>query len=160
MTTPFTFLTRVRYGECDAQMVVFNARYGDYADLAATEFLRVVCGGLHALLQRGLDMQVAHYSIDWKTPARFDDVLGVRVRVGHVGTTSFTLQQEFFLPDAGTAVAQVKLVYVMVTNPGFAKTAVPDDLRASLLQGAPGVVMNQSGNVVRTAPSDPSNGGI
>lgn len=145
MTAPFTFLTRVRYGECDAQMVVFNARYGDYADLAATEFLRAVCGGLHALLERGLDMQVAHYSIDWKAPARFDDVLGVRVQVSHVGNTSFTLAQEFFLPATGAVVAQVKLVYVMVTNPGFAKTAVPDDLRQNLLQGAPGVVMNQSG---------------
>ncbi|MDT8990432.1 acyl-CoA thioesterase [Curvibacter sp. APW13] len=145
MANPFTFLTRVRYGECDAQMVVFNARYGDYADLAATEFLRAVCGGLHALLDRGLDMQVAHYSIDWKTPARFDDVLGVRVQASHVGNTSFTLTQEFFLPASNTPVAQVKLVYVMVTNPGFAKTAVPDDLRAALLAGAPGMVMNQSG---------------
>ncbi len=26
----FTLLLRVRYGECDAQQVVFNARYADY----------------------------------------------------------------------------------------------------------------------------------
>ena len=145
MTTPFTFLTRVRYGECDAQMVVFNARYGDYADLAATEFFRAIFGGLHALLERGLDMQVAHYSIDWKAPARFDDILGVRVHAGHIGNTSFTLHMEFFLAATGKEVAGVKLVYVMVTNPGFTKTAVPDDLRTALQRGAPGVVMNQSG---------------
>ena len=35
---PFELLLRVRYSECDAQEVVFNARYADYADLAATEF--------------------------------------------------------------------------------------------------------------------------
>ena len=28
-------LVRVRYAECDAQGVVFNARYADYADLAS-----------------------------------------------------------------------------------------------------------------------------
>jgi len=37
---PFRLLLRVRYGECDAQQVVFNARYGDYVDVAATEFYR------------------------------------------------------------------------------------------------------------------------
>jgi len=143
--SPFTFLTRVRYGECDAQMVVFNARYGDYADLAATEFFRALFGGLHALLERGLDMQVAHYSIDWKAPARFDDVLGVRVQAGHIGTTSFTLHMEFFVAGSASTIAQVKLVYVMVNNPGFTKTPIPDDVRAGLQRGAPGVVMNQSG---------------
>lgn len=147
MTLPFTFLLRVRYGECDAQMVVFNARYGDYADLAATEFLRASCGGLQALLARGLDLQVAHYSIDWKAPARFDDVLGVRVHARQVGKTSLRLGLDFYLPAGGVDVAQATLVYVMVTNPGFAKTAVPDDLRTALLQGAPGVVVDQAGIV-------------
>ena len=32
----FTLLLRVRYGECDAQEVVFNARYADYIDIAMT----------------------------------------------------------------------------------------------------------------------------
>src|SRR5262245_38413749 len=35
---PFRFLLRVRYGEVDAQKVVFNARWGDYVDLAVTEY--------------------------------------------------------------------------------------------------------------------------
>ena len=44
MSTPFTLLLRVRYGECDAQQVVFNARYGFYIDVAATEFYRALFG--------------------------------------------------------------------------------------------------------------------
>ena len=40
MTAPFRYYLRVRYQECDAQHVVFNARYGDYVDLACFEFLR------------------------------------------------------------------------------------------------------------------------
>ena len=31
-------LIRVRYGECDAQGVLFNARYMDLVDVAFTEF--------------------------------------------------------------------------------------------------------------------------
>jgi acyl-CoA thioester hydrolase len=36
---PFRYYVRVRYQDCDSQHVVFNARYGDYLDLAITEFL-------------------------------------------------------------------------------------------------------------------------
>ena len=42
MSLPFRFYFRVRYAECDAQKVVFNARYGDYVDLGFTEFLRAL----------------------------------------------------------------------------------------------------------------------
>lgn len=36
----FRYYLRVRYDECDAQKVVFNARYGAYVDLAVGEFYR------------------------------------------------------------------------------------------------------------------------
>ena len=51
----FTLLLRVRYGECDAQQVVFNPRYADYVDVAATEYFRTLFGGYDAFLDRGLD---------------------------------------------------------------------------------------------------------
>ena len=70
---PFRLLLRVRYGECDAQQVVFNARYGDYVDVAATEFYRAVFGSYQALLEQGLDSQVVRMVTDWSAPARFDD---------------------------------------------------------------------------------------
>ena len=49
MTQRFRYYLRVRYQECDAQQVVFNARYGDYIDLTCFEFLR-------AALQRPTDV--------------------------------------------------------------------------------------------------------
>ena len=54
MSEPFRFRFRVRYNECDAQLVVFNARYADYVDLAMTEFMR-------ALFQTGYDMAAKGY---------------------------------------------------------------------------------------------------
>jgi acyl-CoA thioester hydrolase len=40
MAGRFRYGLRVRYGECDAQKVVFNSRYSGYVDIAASEFLR------------------------------------------------------------------------------------------------------------------------
>ena len=60
----FTLLLRVRYAECDAQQVVFNARYADYIDVAMTEYFREVVGGFQSLLDKGLDNQVVSLHID------------------------------------------------------------------------------------------------
>jgi acyl-CoA thioester hydrolase len=75
----FTLLLRVRYGECDAQQVVFNARYADYIDIAMTEYFREAVGGFQYLLEQGLDNQVVSLHIDWHSSAKFDDVLAISV---------------------------------------------------------------------------------
>ena len=72
MNEPFRYRFRVRYNECDAQRVVFNARYADYVDLAMTEFMRALGCGYTELLARGLDNQVVRLTLDWRAPARFE----------------------------------------------------------------------------------------
>lgn len=133
----FRLLLRVRYGECDAQGIVFNARWGDYVDLAASEYARVVFGGV-----TGLDWRLVKQTIEWRAPARFDDVLDIRVRTLRVGTTSFAFATEFHRGDA--QLASVETVYVVVDPAANAKRPVPDAARAVLERGAPGVVVDQS----------------
>lgn len=97
MTDRFRYYLRVRYGECDAQKVVFNARYGDYVDLATSEFFRAVGYG-QAIASGEVDFQLVKQTVEWKAPARFDQVLEVSVSAKHLGNTSFTLAPSFALP--------------------------------------------------------------
>ena len=60
MPSPFEFRLRVRYGECDAQGVVFNARYGDYVDIAVNEYIRTLFGDYQRLLEMGYDVYQAY----------------------------------------------------------------------------------------------------
>ncbi|WP_447588959.1 acyl-CoA thioesterase [Aquipseudomonas campi] len=145
MDNPFKLLLRVRYGECDGQQVVFNARYGDYVDVAATEFYRALFGSYQSLLDRGLDSQVVRMTIDWRSPARFDDVLELLVRTTRLGTTSYTLGVDIVGRDDGRAIAQAEVTYVMVQTADYSKTPIPEDIRALLHQGAPGVRVDQAG---------------
>lgn len=140
----FEFRFRVRYSECDAQGVVFNARYADYVDLAITEYWRCIVGGYKALVARGLETQVVSLLINWKSPARFDDVICARVHSLKLGNTSLTIGVEFSVLG-GSTVASSEITYVMVDVADFSKTPIPDDLRDKLLQGAPGVIVDQSG---------------
>ena len=141
----FQYLFRVRYSECDAQNVVFNARYADYADLAATEFLRAIGMDYRDVLARGLDNQVVKLTLEWQAPARFDDVLCAEVECDHVGNSSYRLQTRFLQWPAGTPVASAEGIYVMVSTDQWTKTAVPGDIREALLSGAPGKQVSHAG---------------
>lgn len=141
---PFSLLFRVRYGECDAQQVVFNARYADYVDLASTEFMRAIGLDYKSLLARGLDTQVVSMTLNWASPARFDEVLCAQVSTSRIGTTSLTLRVNFSAPQDGREVAGAEVVYVLVNATTWNKTAVPEDIRALYQGGAVGVVVDQA----------------
>lgn len=145
MKEEFCYLLRVRYAECDAQKVVFNAKYVEYIDIAVTEFLRVTLGDYKDLIESGIDYQVVSVTVDWKAPARFDEVLAISVRLLKMGNTSFTLQLGFYNYQTKTTVAIGKITYVMVNGKDHTKMAIPADMRVTLEQGAPGVLVNHSG---------------
>jgi acyl-CoA thioester hydrolase len=144
MTERFKYYLRVRYGECDAQKVVFNARYADYVDLATAEFLRAL--GYEKEIQTGeLDYQLVKQILEWRAPARYDQVLEVSVGTKHLGTTSFTFFTEFRIAGDEAVIATAETVYVHVNTQTLKKQALPDAWRASFNRGAAGVKVDHAG---------------
>jgi acyl-CoA thioester hydrolase len=141
---PFTHYLRVRYAECDAQKVVFNARYGDYIDVAVTEFMRAL-GFAKEMVSGELDYQLVKQTIEWKAPARFDQVLAIAVSPRQLGSTSFTLRSEFRLAGRETAIATAETVYVLVDAASHQKRPLPDRFRVALEAGAVGVESDHAG---------------
>jgi acyl-CoA thioester hydrolase len=142
----FKYYLRVRYSECDAQKVVFNSRYGEYVDLAVTEFTRAA--GLNATGMFGdFDYQVVKQATEWKAPARFDDVLEISVYIKHVGNTSFSGVAEFRIAGTDAITTTIETVYVNVDPKTLAKRAIPDSLRAALTRGAPDKFVDHAGYV-------------
>lgn len=89
--TPFLYTHRVRYHECDAQGVVFNAHYLTLLDIGLTEILRATVGSITDLNARGYDTMVVDAHLSWKSSARFDDDLVLALWVRRFGNTSMTL---------------------------------------------------------------------
>jgi acyl-CoA thioester hydrolase len=139
--TPFRLLLRVRYSECDAQGIVFNARWADYVDIAVGEFSRALFGSVDPVVT-GIDWRLVKQTIEWRASARYDDVLACQVATVRVGTTSFTLATEFHRGD--TELAKAQTVYVAFA-PGGGKQPVSPAHRALLERGAAGVVVDQAG---------------
>ncbi len=136
----FRYRFRVRYQECDGQKIVFNARWGDYVDIAATELIRVALGG-----PEKTDWKLARQLIEWKASARFDDVLEARMTVVKQGTTSTTIATTFVrLPDEALLV-NVETVYVMTDSAG-AKRPITDEERVKLAPGAVDALVDCTGD--------------
>lgn len=139
----FRYFLRVRYGECDAQKVVFNSRYGDYVDLACAELLRAL--GYENELQTGeLDYQLVKQTTQWRSPARYDQVLELAVWATHLGNTSFTLQTDFRIAGTDEVIATSETVYVNVDHHTLNKAPLPPHLREALTRGAAGMVVDHA----------------
>ncbi len=141
---PFRFLFRVRYGECDAQNIVFNARWGDFIDIACTEYLRALLGVAEPG-QVGLHIRLVRQLIEWKEPGRFDDVIDAEVRTLKVGTTSFTLMMVFRRLADGAVLAMADTVYVSVDPVVGQKRPLVEEHRGLLESGALGRVVDHGG---------------
>jgi acyl-CoA thioester hydrolase len=144
MSFPFRYYLRVRYGECDAQKVVFNARYGDYLDISLLEFLRGI--GFGEAMEKGLlDYQSVKMTIEWKAAARFDQVLELSIRTTRLGNTSFTVSTDFRIAGEEHVIVKGESVHVCVEPKTLQKMPLPADFRAALERGAPGVIVDHAG---------------
>jgi acyl-CoA thioester hydrolase len=85
---PFRFAvyTRVGFSDTDAQAVVYYGRYLPYFDLARTEYLR----RLDRPEAPGTELVMVAQSVEYRAPARFDDLLEVYARIARIGRSSIT----------------------------------------------------------------------
>jgi acyl-CoA thioester hydrolase len=130
MARRFVHRLRVRYGECDAQGVVFNANYLAYFDVALTELWREAIGPYGGMLEDGTDMVVAEARTRYLAPAGFDDELDVEVEVSRLGTTAMTTRMTVRRED--TVVVEGEMRHVFIDPSTRTKKPIPPDIRSAL----------------------------
>ncbi len=141
---PFRYYLRVRYQECDAQHVVFNARYSDYVDLAVSEFLRVCFPGRDPF-DGCFEIQTVRQLIEWQGPARFNEVVEVRCWTSRTGTTSFTVGMAMRRAGTEPILVTAETVYVVVDPKGWVKRPLTSAEIASLTAGGAGQAIDHAG---------------
>lgn len=136
---PFTHTLRVRYAEIDGQKVVYNAHYLTYLDLAFTEYFRAI--GIQFVEASAFDTALVKATLEYKRPARLDDLLDIHVSIPRLGNTSFTGRYRISpheRPGAEEAIMEAEIVYVSVTEAGR-PTPIPDWVRERIatVEGTP-----------------------
>ncbi|MGN6721906.1 MAG: acyl-CoA thioesterase [Marmoricola sp.] len=125
-----TYRHHVRYHETDSQGYLFNARYLEVVDVAMTEYLRSLGYSYEAFVAEGADPSVVRAELDFKRPARFDDLLDVTVHCVDVGRSSFRLRTT--IAREGEELAVATLVYVNVDVDAETSRALPEPVAAAL----------------------------
>ena len=130
MTPPFVHQLRVRYHECDAQGIVFNAHHFAFFDITLTELWREAFGSYDAMVAAGSDVVVVDAQASFKASPRFDDLLDIEMAIAKLGNSSMT--STFEEKRDGELLVTGRMVHVFVDPKTMEKQAIPADVRERL----------------------------
>ena len=127
----FSHPLRVRWAEVDRQGIVFNGHYLTYFDVGIIEYWRAIGYPYpDALLEQGSDTFAVKATIEYKAPARYDDLLDVLVRVARIGRTSLQFVLEIHRGESHLISGE--LIYVNADAATRKPAPAPAFLRAAI----------------------------
>ncbi len=124
------FPIRVYYEDTDAGGVVYHANYVCFFERARTEFLRLGGFSQQQLLANNIAFVVKNLSIDYKIPARLDDLLTVKTVVYELKKASIVFKQQLWKDDICLSEALVTVASVNLAK--MKPVAIPNDILQSL----------------------------
>ncbi|HGO5815208.1 TPA: tol-pal system-associated acyl-CoA thioesterase [Mannheimia haemolytica] len=124
------FPIRVYYEDTDAGGVVYHSNYLNFFERARTEFLREHHFSQQELFAQSIAFVVKKIEIEYKFPARLDDLLNVETTLSAFKKATLIFQQKLWkdgvcLSEANVTVACVDLIKMK-------PVAIPDDIRQAL----------------------------
>ena len=128
---------RVYYDSTDAGGIVYHSQYLSFAEHARTESLRL-CGinQIKILENQGVSFAVRHCAIDYKQPARLDDLIEVQTIFGSTSGARIAVKQTIFKVENNILdvnwLAQLDVNLACINNVGKA-TRFPARVRQVIL---------------------------
>ena len=124
---------RPRYGEVDQMGYVYHANYVSYCHQARTELLRKL--GIHdSLLEENKVMlPVISFEINYKKPARYDELITIRTVVKEMPEVRFNFEFEVW-NEQGILLSTAKSTVVFTDSKNRFPMAVPDFVEKALKQ--------------------------
>ena len=128
----FKFYTslRVRWMECDAQGIVYNGSYMDYLEVGQAEYYRNLGFSIYKIAEGGyFDTAVVKVTLEFKAPARVEDMLNICMRVSRMGNTSITMDMEIYAQGTDRLLTTGQAIYVGYDAPRRTPRPIPPDIR-------------------------------
>jgi acyl-CoA thioester hydrolase len=124
---------RVYYEDTDFSGAVYHARYLHFMERARTDYLRCLGVEQSTLFQtsdEGLAFMVHRMEIDFRAPARMDDIVSIVTRTEKAGGAKMILQQEIRRGEQSLISAKV---VIAVVNRNGRPRRLPEDLAKQFL---------------------------
>ena len=115
MHKEFKYNTKVYYEDTDAGGIVYYANYLKFLERARSEAIYSIGLTNKKLLNdHGTIIIVKSCKIDYKSPAKFEDLLEIISKIKTIGKSSFTMDQIIKRKDETISESEVVLVTVNV----------------------------------------------
>jgi len=107
---------RIYYEDTDAGGVAYHGRYLGFFERGRTEFFRERGFSVQQLHEEGSIFPVVRMEIDFRYPARLDDLVRIESKIISAGNTSFMMQQQLFRSHDNKLLAEGKVTLVCVDS--------------------------------------------
>jgi len=132
MSAPYVHRLEVRFRDCDPMGHVNNAVYLTYLEQTRFTHWRSLWGFGNPQTPSELPgVILARVECDYKRPARYGDVLEIRLSVAEIGRSSFRYEYEI-VDEQGRTVLLAKTVQVMYDYATEKPVPIPDKIRRLL----------------------------
>jgi 1,4-dihydroxy-2-naphthoyl-CoA hydrolase len=129
----FTYKTKIRLHDTDAAGIIFFANQLKIVHDAYEDLLEKFGWSFETMLKKtNFFLPIVHAESDYKTPVFVGDKIVVAIKVGHIGSTSFSF--EYTLKRGSTLIGTAKTVHVTIHQKSRKKIPLPDTLRRALIK--------------------------
>jgi acyl-CoA thioester hydrolase len=119
---------RIYYEDTDAGGVVYHANYLCYMERGRTEFLREHGLSVREMHDMGIIFPVVAVEVNYRSPARLDDLLEVETGIIAMRNSSFVAEQKIFRKEDGKLLVEAKVTLACVGE-GMRARRLPQELR-------------------------------
>jgi acyl-CoA thioester hydrolase len=123
---------RVRYAETDQMGYVYHGNYAAYFEVARTEAFRQLGIRYRDLEEQGVGMPVGELHTRFRRPARYDDLLLVKVMLRELATGSRVNFEYEITNEAGEMLTTGHTLMVFVSTATGRPVPVPSGVRDKL----------------------------
>ena len=128
----FIWPVRVYYEDTDSGGVVYYANYLKFMERARSEWLRSLGFEQDRLaLEQGVIFAVRRASIDFRRPARFNDLLQVSARIEQSGKASLTFYQAITREEDGQLICDGEIRIACIGVESFRPAPIPQEILAA-----------------------------
>lgn len=132
---------RIYYHDTDTGGVVYYASYLKHLEEARTEYFRGIGIEIAEYARNGTIFPVVHLEIDYKSPARYGDIIRIYTKPEKIGNASLEFSQQIMRGE--TLILKARTVWacvkVRVEGPnadadkgGMRPSRIPEEIRAKI----------------------------
>ena len=123
---------RVRYAETDQMGYVYYGHYAAYYEVARTDAFRALGLPYAAMEDAGVMLPVLDFHIRYHRPARYDDLLTIRLRMPALPTTSSIRFEYETVNEAGVVLNNGETTLVFASKATGRPVRIPEHIRQKL----------------------------